>query len=173
MKHRGLIIAGALFAGVTATAVADGEVYYDHAKVIDARPVYTTVRVSTPREECHDVRVSSGRGKRNTYTSVILGGIVGAAIGNELVHGKHNEWGAAAGALLGGSLGNDFYHRYQSPRSGHATERRCRTVESYDRRRELSGYDVTYRYHGREYSTVMDHDPGKRVRVAVSVDVAE
>ena len=173
MKIRTLLLTGTMLAATGNVAHAEGEVYYDHAKVIEANPVYETVRISTPREECRNVRVSSGNGKRNTYTSVILGGIVGGAIGNELVHGKHNEWGAVAGALLGGSLGNDFYHRYQTGGSRYAVERRCETVSSVSEEQELAGYRVAYRYHGREYWTMMNHDPGKRVRVAVSVDVAE
>ena len=29
------------------------------------------------------------------------------------------------------------------------------------------GYEVTYLYDGREYTTRMDHDPGNRMRVRV------
>jgi len=171
MKTRNLILAGSLL--VTGTAFADNATFYDHARVIEARPVYETVRVSTPREVCEDRQVPVRAGQRNTYTSVILGGIVGGALGSELVHGKHKDWGTAAGALLGGALGNDYYNRYQAPRSGYVTERSCRTLESFHEEQRLGGYEVTYRYQGRDYRTFLDHDPGKRVRVAVSVDVAE
>jgi len=36
----------------------------------------------------------------------------------------------------------------------------------------MDGYNVTYRYQGRTYSTQMDHRPGKRIPVNVSVSPA-
>jgi uncharacterized protein YcfJ len=32
------------------------------------------------------------------------------------------------------------------------------------------GYDVTYSYGGRSYTSMMDRDPGDRVRLRVSVE---
>jgi uncharacterized protein YcfJ len=44
---------------------------------------------------------------------------------------------------------------------------RCRTVQSATD--TIQGYDVRYRYHGREYTTRMAYDPGDRIPVDVSV----
>ena len=44
---------------------------------------------------------------------------------------------------------------------------RCRTVETATD--TIQGYDVRYRYHGREYVTRMSYDPGDRIPVDVSV----
>jgi len=44
---------------------------------------------------------------------------------------------------------------------------RCRTVQTATD--TIQGYDVRYRYHGREYVTRMSYDPGDRIRVDVSV----
>ena len=44
---------------------------------------------------------------------------------------------------------------------------RCRTVESYTD--VVQGYDVRYRYQGREYMTRTSTDPGNRIRVDVNV----
>ena len=46
---------------------------------------------------------------------------------------------------------------------------RCRTETSYRDSDRVLGYEVTYRYGGREYTTRMDHDPGDRMRVRVDV----
>jgi uncharacterized protein YcfJ len=46
--------------------------------------------------------------------------------------------------------------------------RQCRTVESYESR--TVGYDVTYDYRGRNYTSMMARDPGQRVRLRVSVE---
>ena len=45
---------------------------------------------------------------------------------------------------------------------------RCRTTTDCPRPDRIMGYEVTYRYGGREYTTRMDHDPGERLRVRVT-----
>jgi hypothetical protein len=47
---------------------------------------------------------------------------------------------------------------------------RCRTTTNYRDTDRVLGYEVTYRYNGREYTTRMDHDPGDRMRVRVNYD---
>ena len=47
---------------------------------------------------------------------------------------------------------------------------RCRTTTNWRDSDRVMGYEVTYRYGGREYTTRMDHDPGDRMRVRVNYD---
>ena len=47
---------------------------------------------------------------------------------------------------------------------------RCRTTTNWRDTDRVLGYEVTYRYGGREYTTRMDHDPGERMRVRVNTD---
>ena len=47
---------------------------------------------------------------------------------------------------------------------------RCRTVTNWRDTDRVLGYEVTYRYGGREYTTRMDHDPGNRLRIRVNYD---
>jgi hypothetical protein len=47
---------------------------------------------------------------------------------------------------------------------------RCRTETNWRDTDRVLGYEVTYRYGGREYTTRMDHDPGDRLRVRVNYD---
>lgn len=44
---------------------------------------------------------------------------------------------------------------------------RCRTVETT--REVIKGFHVVYRYSGRDITTTLPYDPGRTVRVAVSV----
>jgi uncharacterized protein YcfJ len=173
MTHRKLLTAGIMLALLSSTAAAGNRMVYDYAKVIDAHPIYETVRVSTPRQVCRDEQVVVRSGRRDSYTSVIAGGIIGGVIGNQVIHGKYRDLGTVAGALLGGSLGNDYRYRQQAPYDQRYLTQRCREVAAVREERHLTGYQVNYRYQGREYWTTMDHDPGRRVRVLVSVDVAE
>ena len=46
--------------------------------------------------------------------------------------------------------------------------RQCRTVDAWESR--TTGYDVTYDYRGRNYTSFMPRDPGQRVRLRVSVE---
>ena len=45
---------------------------------------------------------------------------------------------------------------------------RCRTVSDYDER--VVGYDVVYRFQGREFTARLPYDPGPDLRVNVTVE---
>ena len=49
------------------------------------------------------------------------------------------------------------------------TERGCHVVEDYREEERLTGYNVTYRYAGVDYTTHMDRHPGDSIRVRVKV----
>ena len=76
------------------------------------------------------------------------------------------------GTLVGSAIGHDAAVRRQR-RDGYETysrtEERCRTSYSLDREERVDGYQVTYRYRGRSFTTRTDTHPGERIRVRVSV----
>jgi uncharacterized protein YcfJ len=153
------------------------DTYYDKARVLSADPIYTTVSVSTPRRECRQVPVERyGRGHGGKHyksaTPIILGGVVGAAIGNQFGHGTGKTVGTIAGGILGGSVANG--HRGRGHGHGHQkTVTQCETIDEYHDEERIDGYRVKYRYNGRVYHTRTETDPGKRMRVQVSVAPAE
>ena len=49
-------------------------------------------------------------------------------------------------------------------------QQHCRTTTNWRDSDRIMGYDVTYRYNGREYTTHMDHDPGPSLQVRVNYD---
>lgn len=162
-----------------------GDTYYDNAKVLSASPIYTTVSVSTPRRECRQVPVAysnPGHGGKSykSATPMVLGGIVGAAIGNQFGHGTGKTVGTIAGGLLGGSIARDAQYRYGNQSRGHGyghskvrTTTQCETIEETHNEERVDGYQVKYRYNGRVYNTVTESDPGRNMRVRVSVIPAE
>jgi uncharacterized protein YcfJ len=139
-------------------------------------------RVRLPRQEefREPERESSGSGA-GTVLGAIIGGVVGHQFG--LSSGGRDR-GTAAGALIGGLIGNsaernadrgsDSGYRRVS-RESVAVEQipvtrdvqRCQTNTEY--REQISGYDVRYRYNGREYSTRLDYDPGQTMQINVDV----
>ncbi|MBX2809318.1 MAG: glycine zipper 2TM domain-containing protein, partial [Cellvibrionaceae bacterium] len=137
------------------------------AKVLDVQPVYRTVSYSEPHTQCHyEKRVVRSRGSN---TPIILGTLIGGAIGNELGAKEINKKvGTVAGAILGGSIAQDISHNNHRGRQV-KTEKVCSTNHQVRYKDEISGYKVTYKYRGERLQTLMDHRPGERIKLAVSV----
>ncbi|MGE0624676.1 MAG: glycine zipper 2TM domain-containing protein [Pseudomonadales bacterium] len=169
-----LVLSGALLPQAASAGVS-----MDKAKVLSADPVYRTVSVSVPREQCSLVEEAVPSTPRyRSYTGPILGAIIGGAIGNAVGHNKTNKKvGTAVGAVLGGTIGRDIQHRSQQSRYDdygyqgvrYETREVCHTVYDVEQHEELDGYDVTYRYAGETFTTRMDHDPGRFLTVRVQV----
>lgn len=160
-----------LVASVWATS-ASANTSYEYAQVIDSRPVYQTVEVSSPREECwNEEVVSHRRSHSDSRTPAIIGTIIGGALGNAVGHGKSNRRvGTVVGAVLGHSIGRDIVAANgRNGETHYETVRHCETVYEYHEEERLIGYDVRYRYNDEEYSVRMDEEPGSQVRVRVNV----
>jgi len=150
---------------------ADDNVRLVYADVLRVDPIYDTVRVDQPREECYDTEVERRDSRGNNGAGTVIGAIIGGALGNQVGKGDGRKAATIAGAVIGGAIGNDSARRddyyYSEPQT------RCRTVyEPYNERR-IAGYDVQYRYRGDVFMSHLDYDPGERMRVRVSVSPAE
>ncbi|MEW9898799.1 glycine zipper 2TM domain-containing protein [Chitinivorax sp. PXF-14] len=167
------IVASLLSLSVGNAFAADASAFSDYARVKSVTPEYE--RVNTPRDECHSEYISSGsrrdsdRGDRS-YGGAVIGGLAGGVIGNQVGKGHGREAATAAGAVIGALVGDrvdngdNRYQRDDEPRE----VRRCRQVDDWSSR--LTGYRVVYEYGGHRYTTVMPNDPGRQLRVRVSVE---
>lgn len=166
MKKRTVILALTMIMAPGMLLADNG--FRDRARVLSSQPIYEVVRVNQPEERCWNERVRHpGSYRSNSYTPTIAGAIVGGVVGNQFGHGRGKDVMTAAGALLGGSIGNDLGKK---PTRGYVTtERRCELVDHYREHEELVGYDVTYKYKGKVFHTRTDRDPGKFIKVHVSV----
>lgn len=167
---KSLVAAAALL--VAGTGFAQGNAQYDYATVLEVEPITRLVQVTVPREECwREQVVHQEPARRDSHTGTILGGIIGAAVGNELGHSKRNKQvGAVAGALLGASIGSDVSRpRHSSGRTYTTWEDRCKTIQETHQEERIDGYRVTYRYNGETYTTRTHRDPGDSLRVKLSV----
>lgn len=141
----------------------------------------------------YDDRREYNRGSSGIGAGTVLGAVIGGAIGHQFGNSSGGrDRGTAVGAILGGIVGNnvenngrnDSYYRdnnyrrasaYSQQREYMDVERvpvtrdvqRCQTVA--DTRDEVRGYDVRYRYHGREYTARLPYDPGSTLQVDVNV----
>lgn len=169
MKFRRLIQPAAL---ATATVLAVGvqaASHYDTARVVDAIPVYEKVRYAMPMEECRAETVRLPQ-YHASGTAPIVGAVIGGALGNAVGHRKRNKQvGAVVGAVLGATIANDI--RRNSSASApvrYGTRHFCDTYTEYRNEDRLVGYDVTYEYAGRTYSTRMKRHPGDEIRILVT-----
>ncbi|MTI63817.1 glycine zipper 2TM domain-containing protein [Methylophaga sp.] len=149
----------------------DGE-YRDYgrsekARVTHVEPIYRTVTVNRPERECWD-EPRRHRSGHQSYTNTIAGGIIGGVIGNQFGGGSGNTAMTIAGTLLGGSVGRDMGNRYHDVDYGY--QEQCRVIDRQYREQRIDGYEVSYRYQGRIYTTVMDQPPGKFIPVDVHVE---
>jgi uncharacterized protein YcfJ len=156
---------------------------YEYARVVNVEPIVREVRVSTPHQECW----TETRYERYEYNnrqethpaagSMILGGIIGAAIGNQIGAGDGRRAATVAGAIIGSAIGHDAAERrnrgyvdteYTEERPHDVQRCEVRYDEGYEQ--HIDGYRVTYVYDGREFTTRLPYDPGDRIQVRVEAE---
>jgi uncharacterized protein YcfJ len=154
---------------------------YQWAEVVGAQPVYQQVAVNVPQQQCWNQQVpvttsyyteGDYRPKEN-LTGILVGGLIGAAVGNHLGHGAGNrKVGAVAGGLLGASVANDVGRNNsmrQQSQTQWVNQQQCQTVSQMQYQQQLTGYRVSYLFNGRVLTAMMDRDPGPQVQVWVDV----
>lgn len=161
---KSLSLAGTL-AAMTLAGAANAQAHYQQGRVISAIPVYESVRVPTQREVCWDEEVRYR--DRRSGTPVLLGGLIGGAVGRQFGGGNGKDALTAVGAVVGASIANDVRNKQ---RGGHTeVQTRCRVANEYYTEERITGYRVRYEYNGQEYTTRSDYDPGDYIDLRVSV----
>jgi uncharacterized protein YcfJ len=140
---------------------AAGATYDAEARVLSAEPVRE--RAHAPRQECWTETVP-GTGRGQQAAGAIIGGIAGGLIGHQIGSGSGNTAATIAGTIGGAAVGNEVARRNDR---GEEVVQRCREVGGYSER--VVGYDVVYRFQGREFSARLPYDPGDSLPVQVTV----
>jgi uncharacterized protein YcfJ len=162
--RKDIIMTALIAAGASLPAVAADE-YFDQARVLSVTPQYE--RVNHPVETCSTEYVRESVSSRDSSpVGAIIGGVAGGLLGSQIGKGNGRVAGAAVGAgigaIVGDRLGSSRTVTYQS-----RPVERCVMTDNWQT--VTTGYLVTYRYNGRDYTTVLDHDPGRTLPVRVSV----
>lgn len=145
---------------------------YDYASVVHVEPLRRQVRVSEPVRECWEetTPVSDGPFSSNHVGGTLLGGLIGGVVGNQIGHGSGRQVAKVAGAIIGGAIGHNVSRQRQHQRYGNErVYERCETRYRDSWEERVDGYDVTYEYAGRRYTTQLPYDPGDRIRIRVDV----
>lgn len=159
----------ALLAAGGAIAQPQGPGFIDRARVQSVEPQYENVQV--PRQECGIEVITEQRPaavSNGGYGGAIVGGLAGGVLGNQVGRGHGREAATAAGAVIGALTGDRLANGQPAPVEQTQREvRTCRTVNDLQQR--ITGYRVSYEYHGQMYTTVMRQQPGHSLPVRVSV----
>jgi uncharacterized protein YcfJ len=162
----GILLSSAAFADRDFDEVAS---HVDYATVLNSTPITRTIRVSEPHQRCWNEEVTRVERGRSDPGATIVGGLIGAAIGNHLGrHAGSRGAGTVAGAVIGGSIGHEASRGRD--REYADVERRCETSHNSYNEDRVVGYRVVYRYNGETYETRMASEPGKKIRVRVTVE---
>lgn len=161
-----LIVTALSFCALPFAQAADFE---DFGRVTRVTP--QVEQINNPRQECRDQVVNVEQPADRSMGGSIVGGIAGALLGNQVGHGNGRTAATAAGAIAGAVVGDRVDNRDNQGSTAQQNVRQCRTVDHYETRN--NGYQVTYDYKGRNYTSMMSYDPGDRVRLRVSVEPAQ
>jgi uncharacterized protein YcfJ len=144
--------------------------HYGWADVLRVDPIYRTVSVEHPHQQCYDQPVQR-EDTRGRTAGTVIGAIVGGVLGNTIGKGDGRRAATVAGAVAGGAIGNKVGSRGDTIEQGTVT--RCQNVSEVHQERRIVAYSVEYRYRGDIYVSRLPYDPGDRLRVQVSVSPVE
>jgi uncharacterized protein YcfJ len=136
-------------------------------EVISSTPIYESI--NEPRRECWNEQVGVEAPRQRDYGGAVLGGLFGGLLGHQMGRGSGRDWGTAVGAATGAIVGDNIDNRQAGGTV--RNEQHCRQIDNWSRR--LTGYNVTYRYEGQTFATVLPYDPGPSVHLNVNVSVAD
>jgi uncharacterized protein YcfJ len=166
--------------GMVAASAVSAADFEDFAKVISVTP--KVEQINRPRQDCRTEIVPVQRnvqanqpGTSHNTGAAIVGGIAGALIGRQIGGGDGRTAATAAGAIIGALAGDRMDNNNAQANTETVTTeqevKRCRMVDYWESRNV--GYNVTYEYKGRQYTSLLSYDPGSRLRVNVAVTPAQ
>lgn len=157
------LITPALSSASDAPSSIEGE-----ARVVRVDERFVTVIEQRPVEQCRNVQVSTGGGSTSSDTPEILGLLIGGAIGKQL-DDDNGDTGATIGAILGASVASDLEKQNAQKSARTTTQVQCSTVYRDVEVRRVDGYDVTYEYEDRLFTSAMKRRPGATIPVKIYV----
>ena len=163
--------AGSKSQGHKSRDYSPGQNLYEHARVVDVRPIFREVRVSSPVRECWDEPVyHTEHQPRKSAGGMLAGGLIGGIIGHQIGKGRGNKVATAVGAILGAKIGHDAVNGHidhTSSRQMVGYDEVCTTRHQVSYEEVVDSYDVTYQYRGKQYHIDMPYDPGKRIKMRI------
>lgn len=142
--------------------------FSDYAQVVSSTPLYD--KVNEPKRECWVETITPQGSASGSPAGAIIGGLAGGILGNQVGKGSGKDVATALGAITGAIVGDRMQGNSANAAPATQTVERCRLTDNWTQR--LTGYSVTWRYGGREFTSVMSSAPGSSLRVNVQVNPA-
>lgn len=152
-----------LACSTTLPAFAQEPAFRDYADVVSVRE--RVEQVNRPTERCWTESVeSAGEPRERSLVGPAIGAIAGGIVGHQVGRGFGRDVATGVGVLAGAVVGDNLSRG--SDRGGDPV-RKCQRQDNWVR--VVNGYDVTYRYGGRTFTTVTSQEPGRVLEVEVGV----
>lgn len=146
------------------SGVATANSFTTTGRVVDIKPIYTSVSKQQPQQVCRQVEVpvygqtqGSGASGGDVLTGMIIGGLLGKGASG-------NDKGAAAGAVIGGIIAADK-KKGQQVVTGYRQETQCTTEYRYVTQQVVNEYDIMYNIDGREVTFRVNRAVGERAYI--------
>ena len=124
--------------------------------VISVQPLEVAEARLVKGTRCTPIVTGYNNGRRGTEMGQVIGGVIGSMIGNSE---SERRIGTAMGVIIGGRIGE----RHNTPPGIEYGRTHCGETYSNQVQKVIQGYKVTYRYHGRTQSVIMNYDPGSYI----------
>lgn len=131
------------------------------AQIVDTRAIMVAGREEEICENVvvtHQAPVKDERQIVGTAAGAVLGGVLGNQVGG----GNGKKVATAAGAIVGGIIGKNVQAKQQSNQTYQTTERQCRIERGAD---QVSGYDVTYQVDGASNVVRLEYKPSGQLPI--------
>ena len=170
---KGIALGGIAMVVVTAGAVTGYRTLTQPANADVLAVKAATQTVVTPQEKCEQVVVQRQAPVKDDHrvAGTVLGGVAGGLLGSQIGGGSGKKAATVVGAAAGAYGGNQVQKGLQESDVTRTTETRCKT--SNVRSEKLVGYDVTYRFQGKDDTVRMAYDPGKKLPMRDGKPVTE
>lgn len=143
---RNLFIFTIVFLLYSTDAIAAGDVYRKGV-VIKSEPVYRVISTPSYKERCYEVQVPAYK-KSNDSNDVLLGAIVGGAIGNQFGNGDGKDAMTVLGALLGAASQSSKHNKGKHITDHYVSKIECETIRTNRISHMLDYYETVYKHDG-------------------------
>ena len=150
-----------------------GQIYHKRGTIVSTQPFYKSVTRQIPSQSCStvDVPIVKRSGGGDNIGSLIIGGLIGSAVGNQV---SGADGAGAVGAIIGGAIANEHQKKHSGTDEvvGYRQENRCTTTYHSETYEELNytkitvdlGNGLTY-----TYNTKRNVNVGDTVRLRVEI----
>lgn len=143
----------------------------NYATITSVNPMYKNNYVTQYDKECYNVEVPIYRERvvQGSGADALIGGIIGAAVGNQFGNGNGKDVMTGLGAIFGA---NQASNRRVQEVTGYRIQEQCDNVAVRVNEPTIYSYTIRYEYNGSSYTqeTTKRYVLGQKVRIQMSLN---